>query len=162
MTPCSDSAAVTRRLVVAVIMSLVVLGSMGCGKPKPPPIVEAGGTINVDGKPLPAVRIRFIPMFPGFGAEVIAEGVSDEQGRFSLTCNGTPGACVGTHRVLVEEGPLPPGAMGESGDAQMKMTRYLQGLANRPIPPIYGNLAQSPLEVEIKADEKTYDLKLSR
>jgi hypothetical protein len=75
---------------------------------------------------------------------------------------GTNGACVGEHRVIVEEGPLPKEAQGESGRAQMAMTRFLQSLPNRPIPAAYGNAAQSPLTVEITADQAQYDLKLTR
>lgn len=141
--------------------SAALCGS-GCSKPEPPPIVEAAGTITLEEKPLPAVRIRFIPMFPGFGAELVAEAVSDKRGQFTLTCGTVSGACVGPHRVVVEEGPLPEDAQGESGRAQMRMTQYLQSLENRPIPAPYGNVAQTPLQVEISADQKTYDLKLSR
>lgn len=147
-----------RFLAVSCCLALVA----GCSKPKPPPLVEVKGTITVNEEPLPSARIRFLPMFPGFGAEVIAEAVSDEEGRYTLTCGTTPGACIGSHRVVVEEGPLPPGTSGESGEAQMKMTRYLKSLANRPIPPQYGNLAQSPLTVEVTSGETTYDLKLMR
>lgn len=134
----------------------------GCGKPEPPPIVEAAGTITLDGKPLPSARIRFIPMFPGFGAELVAEAVSDAQGRFTLACGTARGACIGPHRVVVEEGPLPEDAQGESARAQMRMTNYLQSLENRPIPALYCNVAQTPLEVAISADRTVYDLALKR
>lgn len=147
------------RLIAGCCLALAIAG---CGKPKPPPIVGVKGVVTLNNAPLPSVRIRFFPTFPGFGGEVIAEGVSDKDGNYSLTCSGVPGACVGTHRVVVEEGPLPPGTSGESGEAQMRMTRYLQSLTNRPIPPHYGNLAQSPLTVEVKAGESVYDLKLNR
>jgi len=151
---------------VAVRMPLLAacltVAIAGCGKPKPPPIVEVKGVVTLNKTPLPSVRVRFFPTFPGFGGEVIAEGVSDKDGYYTLTCSGSPGACVGTHRVIVEEGPLPPGTSGESGEAQMRMTRYLQSLTNRPIPPHYGNLAQSPLTVEVKAGETVYDLELTR
>ncbi|MEI7781348.1 MAG: hypothetical protein WCJ18_05415 [Planctomycetota bacterium] len=134
----------------------------GCQKPSPPPVVEAGGTLTLNGAPLPKACVRFIPMFEGFGAEVIAEAVTDDSGKFALVCLGTNGACVGQHRVTVEEGPLPREASGESARAQMMMTRYLQGLPNRPIPPQYGNVAQTPLTVEIVPDKATYDLKIQR
>lgn len=145
-----------------ILLTLVILPASGCGKPKPPPIVVVKGAITLNDAPLPSVRIRFMPTFPGFGAEVIAEGVSDAAGKYSLVCNGSPGACIGVHRVVVEEGPLPPGTTGESGESQMKMTKYLQGLTNRPIPPHYGNLAQTPLTVEVKAGQTDYELKLKR
>jgi hypothetical protein len=44
----------------------------------------------------------------------------------------------------------------------MAMTRFLQSLQNRPIPAAYGNMAQSPVTVEITAGEAKYDLKLTR
>lgn len=157
-----SAGSLTRRVLLVACCAVTALAVAGCGKPKPPPIVEAKGRITINDAPLGSARIRFMPTFPGFGAEVIAEGLSDAEGRYALTCSGSQGACVGTHRVVVEEGPLPPGASGESGDAQMKMTRYLQSLTNRPIPPQYGNVAQTPLTVEVKAGETTYDLKLSR
>lgn len=145
-----------------LIVACAAFTISGCGKPKPPPLVEVKGIVTLNNAPLPSVRIRFFPTFPGFGGEVIAEGVSDKDGKYTLTCSGSPGACVGTHRVVVEEGPLPPGTSGESGEAQMRMTQYLQSLINRPIPPHYGNLAQSPLTVEVKSGESVYDLKLTR
>ena len=149
------------RFPVASIMLASVV--VGCAKkPAPPPIVEAGGVVTVDGAPLPRASVRFIPMFQGFGAEVIAESVTDENGRFQLTCSGSNGACVGPHRVIIEEGPLPPGTSGESVAAQMKMTAYLKSLPNRPIPENYGNLAQTPLLIDIVPEKNTYDLKLKR
>lgn len=144
----------------AILAALVLVPA--CAKPVPPPIVDASGTVTLNGEPLPHVSIRFVPLFKGFGAEVIAEGVSDAKGNFTLVCMGTNGACVGPHRVLIEEGPLPKEAQGESGRAQMAMTRFLQSLDNRPIPAAYGNMAQSPVTVEITADQAKYDLKLTR
>jgi len=145
---------------MATVAAVLLLPA--CSKPAPPSIVEASGTITVNGKALPHASIRFVPLFKGFGGEVIAEGVSDADGKFTLVCMGTNGACVGRHRVIVEEGPLPKEAQGGSGPAQMAMTRFLQSLQNRPIPAAYGNMAQSPVTVEITAGEAKYDLKLTR
>jgi hypothetical protein len=134
----------------------------GCSKRTPPPVVEVGGVVTLNGSPLPNASVRFIPMFEGFGAEVIAEAVSDDDGKYSLVCLGTNGACVGKHRVIIEEGPLPKDALGESARAQMAMSRFLQNLPNRPIPSEYGNLVQTPLTVEVMPDKATYDLNLQR
>ena len=152
-----------RRIPCWAIPLVVAVAFSGCArKPDPPPIVEASGLVTIDGEPLPRASIRFIPMFEGFGAEVIAEAVTDDKGRFKLVCSGSNGACVGPHKVTIEEGPLPPGASGESMKAQMKMTAYLQSLPNRPIPPHFGNLAQTPISIEIVPEKNTYDLKLRR
>lgn len=134
----------------------------GCERPQPPPIVESQGAVTLGDSPLPGVRLKFIPMFPGFGAELIAVGVSDDQGRFSLTCSGSSGACVGPHRVVVEEGPPPPGTSGDSARAQVKMAEYLRSLPNRPIPDVYRNVAQTPLEVEIRAEQGPIKIVLKR
>lgn len=147
----------------APLLLIATLAWAGCAKkPDPPPIVEASGLVTVDGQPLPKASVRFIPMFEGFGAEVIAEAVTDDKGRYTLTCSGSSGACVGPHKVIVEEGPLPPGTMGESAKSQMKMTAYLQSLPNRPIPSQYGNVAQTPLAIEIVPEKTEYNLKLKR
>ena len=125
-------------------------------------MLEAGGVVTLNGSPLPNASVRFIPMFEGFGAEVIAEAVSDDDGKYSLVCLGTNGACVGKHRVIIEEGPLPKDALGESARAQMAMSRFLQNLPNRPIPSEYSNLVQTPLTVEVMPDKATYNLNLQR
>jgi hypothetical protein len=154
----------TRRLNPALPTALLLLLAVfqGCEKPKPPPIVETKGVVSLGDGPLPRVRLKFIPMFPGFGAELIAEAVTDEEGRFSLQCSGSSGACVGPHRVVVEEGPPPPGTSGESAKAQVKMAEYLRSLPNRPIPDTYRNVAQTPLEIEIREGQEPLELKLKR
>lgn len=136
--------------------------TVGCSRRTPPPVVEAGGVVRLNGSPLPNASVRFIPMFEGFGAEVIAEAVSDAEGKYSLVCLGKNGACVGKHSVIIEEGPLPKEALGESARAQMAMTKYLQSLPNRPIPTEYGNLVQTPLTVDVVPDSTNYDLNLQR
>jgi hypothetical protein len=148
------------RLVLLPAGLLAVFCAWGCGK-KPPPIVEVEGRVTVAGKPLPRAEVRFYPMI-GFGGEYIAAGETDEQGRFKLTCMGRPGACACENRVTVTEAPLPEELRGATGEAQARQGRYLAGLKNRPIPPQYANLAQSPLKVQVSADRKEYNLDLAR
>lgn len=133
----------------------------GCAK-VPPQIVPAEGVVLLNGQPLPNADVRFVPMIQGFGAEYIAAGTTDEQGRFKLTCNGRPGACACENRVTVSEAPLPDKLRGMSAESQMAASRYLAALKNRPIPERYANLAQSPLVVTVAPGQTAYDLKLDR
>ena len=79
------------RFAAAGTCIALALFSQGCGKEPPPAIVPAQGTVLLDGAPLPNAQVRFIPNI-GYGAEYIATGVTDDQGRFTLQCNGQPGA----------------------------------------------------------------------
>jgi len=82
------------RVRVRVQVLLAVGLFAGCGKPPPPPIVPAEGLVRLDGRPLKHAQVRFLPAI-GYGAEYVAVGVTDDNGRFKLTCQGQPGACSG-------------------------------------------------------------------
>jgi hypothetical protein len=132
----------------------------GCAK-TPPPVIEVEGRVTVNGQPLPKAEVRFFPMID-FGAEFIAVGETDDDGRYKLSCRGQPGACAGENRVTITEAPLPAELRGYSAEAQTRQAKYRGGMKNRPIPPQYANLAQSPLKIAVTADRKTYDLDLTR
>ena len=131
----------------------------GCGKAPPPPIVAAEGVIRLDGKPLNKVEVRFIPQI-AFGPEYVAVGVTDEAGRFQLTCKGQPGACACENRVIVMEAELPARLKGE--DAQSELAKYFQTLGGRPLPDKYASLVDSPLTASVKAGQKDYNFDLTR
>jgi hypothetical protein len=144
---------------VAVCTLLVAL-PCGCGK-SPPEIVQAEGTVRLDGKPLNKARVVFIPQGE-VGPEYRAAGLTDETGRYRLTCNGQPGACAGENRVLVLESDIPKELRGESLEVQARLVKYQESLGNRPIPAQYGTVAQSPLKVTVKAGQTDYPLDLTR
>jgi hypothetical protein len=141
----------------------LVLLAAGC-KPTPPPITAAQGTVLLNGKPLPGAMVEFVPELKDFGAEMNSKGVTDEKGHFSLTCTykSQEGAAVGKHRVVVTEGPAPEGTRGMDQRSQERYTVYVQGLKNRPIPPTYGSVGQTPLRVEVKPDQQDYTIELTR
>src|SRR5437763_9754925 len=90
-----------RRAAGAALALLV--GLAGCAK-KPPPVVEVSGVVLLNGQPLPKAEVLFVPQLDGFGAELNSSAVTDDDGRFSLTClNQQTGAVVGRHKVLVSE-----------------------------------------------------------
>jgi len=145
---------------LTVVSALLVLLSAGCTK-TPPSIVKAVGAVRLDGKPLKKARVVFIPQIE-VGREYIASGLTDETGRYQLTCNGQPGACAGENRVLILESDAPPELLGESLEVQAKLVRYRQSLGNRPIPGKYGTVVRSPLRAAVTAEQTEYDFALTR
>jgi hypothetical protein len=145
------------KLLVVILCAIL---HVGCGKtlPSPPPIVEVEGVVLLDGKPLNNVEVRFVPVV-SCGVQYIARGVTNQQGQFTLTCKGQPGACACENRVLVLEAPLPAELKGEN--AQRQLIKYLKSLGDRP-PPRYANLAESPLTANVEAGKKEYKLELNR
>jgi hypothetical protein len=139
-----------RYLLAAPVVAALLAG---CARQPPPPIIPVEGVVWLDGEPLKKVEVRFIPQID-FGPEYIATGVTDEKGRFSLTCNGQPGACAGENRVLILESEIPAKLKGE--EAQVALAKYFEGLGGRPIPPRYGNLAESPFTVTVTTEKKEY------
>jgi|688.fasta_scaffold325576_2 hypothetical protein len=137
------------------------LVAVGCGKPEPPARVPVSGVVTIDGKSVPSAVVTFYPSFDGFGGEVIAEGVTDASGRYSLACPLGPGACLGKHKVTVSDAPTPEDAREQSVAGQQRMQAFLKTLTNRPIGAKFGTLATSPLEVEVSAAGGTYDLQLT-
>ncbi len=139
--------------------ALFLFGFAGCGKTPPPPIVEVEGTVRLEGRPLYNVEVRFIPNIQ-YGAEYLAKGITDKEGRFKLTCKGKPGACAGENHVLVKETEIPARLKGEN--AQRELAIYLQSLGDRPLPPQYADLIDNPLVANVSADQKEYNFELTR
>ncbi|WP_020470007.1 transthyretin-like family protein [Zavarzinella formosa] len=150
------------RLALMPTSLLALLTLVGGCSNSPPAIVPAEGTVTLNGKPLAGAEVRFVPMIQGFGGEYIASAITDESGHFELKVLGQSGACAVENKITVSEGPMPDDARGMSAAAQMKANKFMAGLKNRPIPPAYGNLAQSPLTMTVTPDRKEYNLQLNR
>jgi hypothetical protein len=148
-----------RKAGILVAGAALLVISAGCGKAPPPPIVEVEGIVRLDGRPLKKVEVRFVPTIDQ-GGEYVATGVTNDAGEFKLTCKGQPGACACENRVLVMEAELPGHLKSES--AQVDLARYFRSLGGRPLPPQYGNLAESPITVNVRADQKEYNIDLTR
>jgi hypothetical protein len=89
----------------SVIVAPFVVGTLfflaGCGGPR---IAPVSGVVLLDGKAYPNAVVSFQPIGseanpnPGRGST----GITDEQGRFTLTYDGSQnGAVVGMHRVRI-------------------------------------------------------------
>jgi hypothetical protein len=119
------------------------------------------GVIRIGGKPVPKARVVFVPQTDA-GPDFVASGLTDDTGRYHLTCNGQPGACAGVNRVLVLESDAPRELMGESREVQLKLAQYYRDLGNRPIPGKYGSVVQSQLRATVTTEQTEYDFDLAR
>jgi hypothetical protein len=149
----------TRPWVLATLAAAgIVAGGAGCQK-SPPPIVEVTGVVTLRGKPLPKAEIRFMPALSGFGGEFMAIGHTDDSGRYRLQCcTGALGACAVENTVTVTEAPVPEELRADG--RQREAAEYRKSLKNRPIPPRYANLVQTPLLIAVTADSSEYDIAL--
>lgn len=137
----------------------IAMISDGCGKAPSAPIVPAQGVVMLNGAPLPNAQVRFIPEL-AVGSQYIASGVTNDQGRYTLQCNGQPGACAAENIVTVSEADIPPKLQGEN--AQRELAVYLRALKNRPIPQRYASPASSSLRLTVTEGQTDYKLDLKR
>jgi hypothetical protein len=144
-----------------VIVAVLAFTISGCSK-APPAIVPVQGVVLLDNQPLPNVRVRFAPKDVTLEDDLLAEGVTDENGRFQLICKGQPGACACENLVMVIEGPMTEKGRGMSSAAQGEAARYAAGLKNRPIPKIYATASKTPLSVFVTPGRTEYNLELRR
>jgi hypothetical protein len=148
------------RLKVCGWLMLAICLLIGCRRA--PPLVAAEGKVLLDGKPLPRCSIMLVPKFSGYGGDLFAVATSDDEGRFKLKCGVGEGACVGAYKVVISEAPAPAEVSQYTPDSEATMRKYYAGLANRPIPDKFGNLGQTPLEVDIQPGKTQYELTLTR
>ena len=125
---------------VAVVVVVFAMLQGGCGRSRPP-MVRAAGTVTLDGRPLPKVRLEFTPAFSGFGSELLGMAEAGDDAAFRATSGVGEGLCA---------------------DTPARQKAYYTALANRPIPERYGSLSTTPLVVEIVPGTTDYPLALQR
>ena len=121
---------------LAVITLLAVL-QIGCGR-SGPRTVSVSGTVTWDGKPIQQGSILFVPLDKSLGTE----GGVIKDGRFEAK------AKEGKNQVQITALDIGPN------------TEYVEGypIAGNFIPPRYND--QSELEVDVTAEEKTFEFPL--
>jgi hypothetical protein len=126
-----------RRPWQAILLTAAVVLASGCGD-KRPARVPVSGRVLIDGQPLTAGNIKFVPE----GARA-SSGKVDAQGKFTLTCyDGEDGVVPGRHRAQIS-------AMEVISASKVKWLA----------PPKYADFRTSGLEFEIT--EPTDDLKVN-
>jgi len=131
----------------------LLLVASGCGGGDGLEYTEVGGTIKLGGRPLPGVQVEFYPVVaPGKPALPPSRAVTDEAGRYQLTCvNNRVGAVIGHHRIVVRRPHE-----DRDPDAAPKAP------AGPVIPIAYTIVGDTPLRVDVTPQRRDYELNLSR
>jgi hypothetical protein len=126
-----------------VAFPAVVLFVLGCGSGDLLNNDRVEGTVSLDGVKLPGVTLVFTPLTPVKGKVPIrSRAVTDEKGHFTLTrTDQRSGAAISKHRVTVSP--------AKSG-------------AGAKVPAVYQLDGQTPLSIDVTAEQHDYELKLTR
>jgi hypothetical protein len=122
------------------------------------------GVVLLAGKPLPRVRIEFMPDPEKGTVGPISVGTTDDEGHFKLVCaDQRPGAVVGWHRVVITDMQvrLPRTARhGRRDDDERPANPQPLSLKSR-VPDRYTTSGHTPLSVEVKPPKQEVKLDLS-
>lgn len=80
-----------------LVAAFGLLTTVGCGGDGPK-VAKVTGKVTLKGKPIAGANVQFHPE-----KGPMAIGITDDQGNFSLTTNGRPGAPVGLCKVAVSK-----------------------------------------------------------
>jgi len=143
------------RSFVCVIF-LIALMSLGCDNS--PKLYPASGTVTYQGKPVEGANVSYVPT-----TGIQAIGITDANGKFTLTTGGKPGAAAGKYQVTVIK--------ESSGKATAAMTpedmKKGQGSgeikSKALLPPVYASVSTTTLTATVETDaaknNATFDLK---
>ena len=143
---------------------LLISASVGCDS-GPSFVNEVTGTVTIDGKPFPKVKVTFVPQM-NIDGSFIPTGVTDEDGSFTLSMLGNDTSCPAAKCKVTISEPSPPdeiqeNLMSENPDDRM-LSRYLKSLKLRPIPETYTLLKLTPLVADVSDDNHVFDFELER
>jgi hypothetical protein len=145
------SAAGLRRYVT--FWALLALPAIGC-TPKSD-FAEVSGVVLLDGKPMPAALVEFLPDSEQGTHGPVSAATTDDEGRFRLVSHDQhPGAVVGKHRVLVQDARSIPQAVTDHSKVKAPPV-----LPSR-IPSTYGSAASTPLRIEVKPGPQSINLEV--
>jgi hypothetical protein len=126
-------------------VAALLLCFVGCSQGDAPTLADTQGIVTYKGRPLDAANVSFVPE-----SGPIAVGVTDAEGRFTLTTFGEKGAPIGVCRIAIQaHGAFPPGfkpPVDPSGE-----TGYVEPPWR--IPRSYGTIQTSGLTATIEANK---------
>lgn len=106
--------------VLALVLVLMSLVASGCGSDKVSGLAPVTGTVTYQGKAVDGAGVTFIPD----GGGLTGVGVTDAQGKFTISTRGQPGAQIGSCKVSVSKKSAPgaPAAPGSSATSASPLT----------------------------------------
>ena len=127
-----------KRVIVLLVSLAGLVAYQGCDGSGHPPLGQVTGTVTLDGKPVPDVRVAFEP-----AGAAASSGVTDASGKYTLFyAKDVKGAVIGKHVVRIEPQPPDPAMMDKAVQIPMKYS------------------LESMLSEEVKAGQNTINLDL--
>jgi hypothetical protein len=132
-----------------VLLLVTSLLSVGCNRE--PTVCRVTGTVRLAGKPVPNVRVNFVP-----AEGRPSSGVTDQNGVYNLQyAHGQPGAQRGTHKVFFSFRPRNPIEESDYQNGKITLSPELTSLLDR-----YGSAETTPLTHEVKSDGQVIDISI--
>jgi len=133
---------------------LLALLAIGCSAKEE--FAEVTGVVLLDGKPMPAALVEFLPD-PEQGTHgPVSAATTDDEGRFRLVSHDRrPGATIGKHRVLVQDARSIPQAVTDFSKVKAPPVQPSR------IPSTYGSAASTPLRKEVKPGPQTINVEVT-
>ena len=126
-------------IVFVPVVAAVLLAAPGCGSPA---MAKVCGTITFKGEPVRMATVQFMPQ-----KRPMAGGVTDKEGRFSLTTRQPrDGAFVGSHKVVIL-----PWLPGVGDDPKSSAAADIPPADRTDIPKKFQSREASPLTAEVVA-----------
>ncbi len=155
-------------LCCLVVASLGFIATTGCGGGGPT-IAKVTGKVTLKGTPIKGANVQFHPE-----KGPMAIGITDDQGNFTLTTNGRPGAPVGLNKVAISKpaaapvGNTMPTNPTPEDMAKMASQAAKGGGLKRTEPPksevpdLYGNPSTSNLTADVSSNaaDNTFEFTL--
>lgn len=95
------------KLIAAGVVGLFFVVAIGCGNDGPT-LVDAGGTVTYQGKPIAGAIVTFVP-----SQGPSATGKTNSDGNFALSTGDARGVVVGDAKVSISAYPPPDPSAGE-------------------------------------------------
>lgn len=142
---------VLRQSILTGILGICLL--VGCGSSeKGPELATVTGKVTVDGEAVSGGTIQFVPDSAKGTTGPSSTSEIQPDGSFTLLGpGGTPGAVIGSHKVVVQCPPDPgevSGGDGQSGSYECK------------IPDKYGDIKSTDQSAEVQSGENTVNIEL--
>ncbi|MDB2686322.1 transthyretin-like family protein [Mariniblastus sp.] len=120
------------------------------------------GTLTIDGQPMENVLVTFHPVEDPDTKNLIASGVTNADGEFTLKRDGgdEPNLAVGSYAVTLTEGAIPDSVA--SSDDPLAAQTYSLSLDHRPLPVVYGRHVDTPLKVDVVGGKTNYALEIEK
>jgi hypothetical protein len=115
------------------------------------------GVVTLNGKPVPSVRVTFVPIVKEGMFAPSSAGVTDVNGNFTMTAdNRKKGAAIAKHKVVIVQGR----AITRSREDDVERPETLNEIGEK-LPPEYSDLSRTPLEIEVTPDKHRYEFQLT-